>query len=304
MSEKGAVIDLGTNTWHLLVGRFDESGHIERLFHERRYVFLYSQGKERIGPEPYGKALAAMAHYQQVIDEMGVQTVAANGTEGLRKAENGVDLLREIKAKTGLEVNLIDGEQEAQFTAKGIDVAMKMSGLASRNQLVMDIGGGSVELMWRLDGVQQRVGSFPIGLGVMYPRFMAGEYLEASEILDLRRWLASHLTVFFQMLPSTDRPTLVGAAGTFEILAEVADPNVKRLPATIIKTKDLRPLLTRLMTSTMAERRAMPGIDEERLSMMPVAAFLVDYVLDFCDAEQVIVSRYGLKEGALRELLQ
>lgn len=304
MSAKGAIVDLGTNTWHLLVGRFDQAGHIERIYHERRYVFLYSLGKERIGPEPFAKALAAMKHYKTVIDEMGVDIIAANGTEGLRKAENGGDLLRAIQEETGIEVKLIDGEKEAQFTAGGIDIALQMSGINVRSQLIMDIGGGSVELMWRLNGEQQLVGSFPIGLGVMYPRFIAGEYFEAAEILDLRRWLASYLTEFFQLLPSKDRPVLVGAAGTFEILAQISEPDILRQPATTIAVSSLRPLLKKLMTTTIAERRAMPGIDEERLVMMPVAAFLVDYVLDFCNAKQLIVSRYGLKEGALKELLK
>ncbi|MEM8582725.1 MAG: hypothetical protein AAGF87_00580 [Bacteroidota bacterium] len=303
MSQTAAVIDLGTNTWHLLVGRFRQDGTLERLYHERRYVFLYSQGKDIIGPQPFGKAMEAILHYKDKIDEMSVDLVVANGTEGLRKASNGQDLLQEIAQETGIEVRLIDGHKEAQLTAQGIDIALKSLPSPPINQLVMDIGGGSVELLWRKDGQEQQLGSFPIGLGVMFPRFLAGERFDPSECLDLRRWLASYLRDFFQMLSPADRPVLVGAAGTFEILAEVSDPGADRPPALVLETEYLRPLLKQLMTNTLEERRQIPGIDEERLTMMPLAAYLVDYVLDFCDSEHVVVSRYGLKEGALKELL-
>lgn len=303
MSQTAAVIDLGTNTWHLLVGRFRQDGTLERLYHERRYVFLYSQGKDIIGPQPLRKAMDAILHYKNKIDEMGVSLVAANGTEGLRKASNGQDLLQEIAQKTGIQVRLIDGHKEAQLTAQGIDIALKSLPSPPTSQLVMDIGGGSVELLWRKDGKEQQSGSFPIGLGVMYPRFLEGERFAPSELLDLRRWLAAHINAFLQLLPTHNRPVLVGAAGTFEILAEVSDPGTKRPPAIELATSNLRHLLKQLMTNTLEERRQTPGIDEERLTMMPLAAYLVDYVLDFCDSERVVVSRYGLKEGALKELL-
>ncbi|MEL7377392.1 MAG: hypothetical protein AAFN65_10565 [Bacteroidota bacterium] len=304
MSQTGAVIDLGTNTWHLLVGRFGETGKLERLFHERRYVFLYSQGKEVIGPEPYHKALEAVRHYKQKIDEIGVSLVAANGTEGLRKAKNGAHLIADIADQTGIEIQLINGTKEAQLTAKGIDIALKNASFEPpESQVVMDIGGGSVELLWREEGTQRQLGSFPVGLGVMYPRFLAGEAFTSSELLDLRRWLASYLSPFFQSFSADQRPALVGAAGTFEILAAISQPDAARPAAISLKTEDLRPLLKQLMTTSLEERSRMPGIDPERLAMMPLAAYLVDYVLDFCQQEQVIVSRYGLKEGALEELL-
>ncbi|MCB0663459.1 MAG: hypothetical protein KDC24_12015, partial [Saprospiraceae bacterium] len=144
LSGKKAVIDLGTNTFHLLAVEIDENEQMHFLFRERIFVKLAEDGIQSIGPAPFQRAIKAMTVFKNKLDELGIDHFKAFGTAALRTATNGPDLIHAIKEKTGIEVALIDGLEEARLIHLGVSQAVPFD---HTKQLIMDIGGGSVEFV-------------------------------------------------------------------------------------------------------------------------------------------------------------
>ena len=143
MSKRVAVMDLGTNTFHLLIAEGTVHDYHE-IIHYHEAVKLGEGGinKGYIIPEAFERGLNTMQKFQEQIDTHEVQTVRVIATSALRSASNGSDFINEVKTKAGIHIEIINGEQEAGFIYDGV----KISGcLSAKNSLIMDIGGGSVE---------------------------------------------------------------------------------------------------------------------------------------------------------------
>src|SRR5690242_15828606 len=145
MQNKIAIIDMGTNTFHLLVAVGDARGY--NITHRERLAVKLGMGginQSIITNEGLSRALVAMQCFKNTIDHNEIKTVYAFGTSALRSAINGPDVAERIKAVTGIEVNIISGDQEAEFIYYGAKSALDMG---REKNLIIDIGGGSVEFI-------------------------------------------------------------------------------------------------------------------------------------------------------------
>ena len=122
---KYGVIDLGTNTFHLLIVK-EENGNLKELVRERVFVKLAEEGIQNIGPAPYQRAVSCMERFHQILVENEVKSVQAIGTAALRRAQNSSKFIAEIKAKTGIEVSVISGDREAELIHKGVGLVVPM----------------------------------------------------------------------------------------------------------------------------------------------------------------------------------
>ncbi|MBL7775172.1 MAG: guanosine-5'-triphosphate,3'-diphosphate pyrophosphatase, partial [Saprospiraceae bacterium] len=143
---KHAVIDLGTNTFHLLIAERDPAGAWSALHRDRLFVRLAESGIHHIGPAAYARGLEALLRFRQQLDRHAIapETVLAYGTAALRTAANASDFLAELRRQTGIRAEVIDGHREAQLIFQGVRQAVPFP---DNRVLVMDIGGGSVELI-------------------------------------------------------------------------------------------------------------------------------------------------------------
>ena len=138
-----AVIDLGTNTAHLLIAQKNDKS-FEVLFKKRHYVFLAEQGIERITSEAADRLFEALDDFHQKIEECDSGHVIITGTEAFRMAENGFEILDKITAEYGWQVQIISGDREAELIYKGVKSIID---IRIGNYVMMDIGGGSVEFI-------------------------------------------------------------------------------------------------------------------------------------------------------------
>ncbi len=299
-----AALDLGTNTFHLLIAAADGAGTFRECYRERRYVKLASDGIERISPRAWQRALDALTHFRRVIDRYDCAEVRAIGTAGLRAASNAVDFLDAIRREAALEVEVIDGQREAELIFKGTRLAVPMQ--PDRRYLIMDIGGGSVEFII-CDGEKMYwAQSFPIGVAVLRRRFHRCEPIGPDEVVALRAFLDEQLEPLKVAIAAHGGPlSLVGASGTFDVLAHAlaaqwVGPHARRVP-----TRAIAPLVERTLNATLEERLAMPEIPAERADMISVAFVLLQHVLALLpEREEVLVSDYALKEGMVAEWLE
>lgn len=143
-SRRRAVIDLGTNTFHLLIADLHADGRIEEVYRERRFVKLASEGIATIGEAPFARGLEALNHYRKILDEYNCANLKAIGTAALRTASNGPEFVRTARETVSIDIQLIPGDEEAQLITKGVLAALPP---LNERILIMDIGGGSTEFI-------------------------------------------------------------------------------------------------------------------------------------------------------------
>ncbi|MDX2134037.1 MAG: hypothetical protein SFV52_04600 [Saprospiraceae bacterium] len=299
---KSAVIDLGTNTFHLLVAEKNGAGAWHTLYRERRYVKLAENGIERIGEAPFSRAMDAMRHFREQLDMMGVapEQVRAAGTAAMRTAQNAPDLLDAIHQTYGIRAEVIDGRREAELIYKGVRQAVPWP---PGTALIMDIGGGSTEFILA-DAQQVRwKHSFPLGAGVLLNRFQPDDPITEAQIDAISGFLKNELTPLWQALAQNPTDTLIGASGTFDVIDQfLLDPATKPATFGCVTTDEYRGLANTFLHSTRAERLTMPGLPPERVDMIVLAVLLIDAVLRNADVKTIITSAYALKEGLLAEM--
>lgn len=296
-----AVIDLGTNTFHMLIARISPDRVIEEVYRERIFVKLASEQISTIGEAPFARGLNAINHFKKILDEYNCTTVKAIGTAALRRASNGGDFVEQVFRTTGIAITLISGDEEARLITNGV-----LNALPPINErvLIMDIGGGSTEfiitngeeVLWRR--------SFPIGISILQQAFHREDPISEVERAKLTDHLSSITAPLRTALRTYPTHHLAGAAGTFDLLADLLrSPELNGTATSYPIAMDRFPALCeRIVSSTAAQRSALPEIPQERVDMIVVAMLLIDFTLQLAAIERITVSKYALKEGALLEL--
>jgi len=305
---KQAIIDLGTNTFHLFIADKSDTDH-QTLFRESRPAKIGMAGINQgiITDEAIGRALDVLGYFREVLDQYGVapEQIVAIGTSAIRVARNQAEFIDRIRQETGIRIRVISGEQEADYIYHGVRAA---GALDDRMALVIDIGGGSVEFIL---GNQQRIfwkQSFEIGGQRLRERFMPGDGTEPISAGSIRR-----LNDFFQekLLPLANAvhqyqpAVLVGSSGSFDTLVDMwykqergylPPPNHTAFDLPVAEFYRSYELL---ISRNHAERMQLPGMIELRVDMIVVAVCLIDYVLKAYGINQIRTSTYSLKEGVM-----
>jgi exopolyphosphatase/guanosine-5'-triphosphate,3'-diphosphate pyrophosphatase len=305
MTKRVAIIDMGTNTFHLLVA---EAGNPPRMFYrDRKAVKIGQDGINagKITPEGLRRAMATLKEFKSRIEAMKVKHVLAFGTSAIRSASNGNRFVQEIKEATGIETRIIDGEEEATLIYEGVRAALD---LGDEKSLIVDVGGGSVEFIIANKNEIFWKESFEVGGQRLLEQFHRHDPILPAEVNEVTEYLTGALDPLFKQL-AIHRPTvLVGVSGTFDTLSEMFchetgitfrpdDPETPLTLESFHRTYDL------LLKKTREERMAIPGMIEMRVDMIVVACCLVKLLTDKHALNSVRVSTWSLKEGALMKYL-
>ncbi len=295
-----AVIDVGTNTFHLLLAQLHPEGTFSEIFRERRFIKLAQDGIHHIGPAPYQRALDTMRDFRQLIDAHGASNIRAFGTAALRTAANGPELRQDILDQTGISIELISGEQEAHYILQGVRLALPFE---ETPRLIMDIGGGSVEFLLANRTEVYWMQSFPIGVAVLYRNFHRTEPISPKETANLHAFLTEQLAPLKAALSRFPVTELVGVAGTFDVLENLLESHPLS-PQSVILSLDRFPgILQKIVTSPVEQRLSMEAIPRYRADMIVVALLLIEFVLGLHPFKKLLVSRFDLKEGMIGEFL-
>ena len=301
MSNRYAVIDLGTNTFHLLVAEKQANQEFTELHRQRFFVKLAAEGIETIGDAAIKRGFHALKTFKTILDELGVTKVKAIGTAALRTASNGPAFIKTVKEKYRIQIELIDGNREAELIYKGAVLAVPFE---DKNYLIMDIGGGSVEFIIANKNAILWAQSFPIGVAVLFKKFHHSDPISSLETKDLQVFLNSFLTPLYQALIQFPTYTLVGASGTFDVLEFILAKGQAYKNHAFVQVKDFAPLYQTLIKSTKVQRYAMQEVPDTRADMIVVAIILIGFILKEADIQEIIVSNFAMKEGILSELMQ
>lgn len=307
MYAKIAIIDMGTNTFHLLMAGADERGyHI--LSRDRLAVKIGMGGINEgyITEAGIHRALLAMQSFKNIIDEAGVQKVYAFGTSALRNARNNQEVVARIKALTDLDVDIISGDREAEFIYYGVRSALH---LESEKSLIVDIGGGSVEFIIGDNDTIFWKKSLEIGAQRLLEMFHQHDPITPADIQALDVYFDTMLAPLFEALEQYPTRVMVGSSGSFDTLSDIfcirhdihKTAEEIETPLTLAGFEEI---YDELIHKDRAARMQMPGMIDMRVDMIVVACCLIRYLLKRHDFNRIRVSTYSLKEGVLASLIQ
>jgi exopolyphosphatase / guanosine-5'-triphosphate,3'-diphosphate pyrophosphatase len=307
MDEKFAIIDLGTNTFHLLIAQ-KRGGKMTILHREKLGVRLGKSGinQDVIQDDAVDRALAVLQGFRTKMDSFNVSATHAFGTSAFRNAINADEVVRKINTTTGIQVNILSGPQEADMIYRGVRSALDFGNEIS---LVMDIGAGSVEFIFANNQCPLRSLSVEIGAQRILERLAISDPITAAEIQKINSFLDSSLHEVDQAAKAFPPKTLVGSSGSFDTLSDMYCYENR---IEFHETDSETPLTTdfvyaahqRIIRTTRAQRLKLPGMIELRADLIVVGSCMVCYILTKYKINQIRVSRYSLKEGVLAMLCE
>ncbi len=296
-----AAVDLGSNTFHLVIFR-DGGSEPQIIFKMRKAVGIGKKGLERkkITKKALQRGLEALSEFKKYIDEHSCKRVEITATSAFRTAENKEEVLQEIKAKTGFEIKVISGEQEANLIFEGVKRAVH---LTHENALIMDIGGGSVEfiicnqqdLVWKQ--------SFEIGGIRLMERFHTTDPLSKDSIIELKNYLFVQLKLLIDACNALKPTYLIGASGTFDTLCDIRNEKVKTDASLHLDLKEFDSIAYEIISRNYEQRLEIPGMIAMRAEMISVACILIELVIEVCSLRYIECSPYALKEGLMFRML-
>lgn len=301
-----AIIDMGTNTFHLLVAQWDNYNY-QLVCHDwiPTRIGVGSINKNYISPEAIGRILDALRFFKKRADDLRVDKIFAFGTSALRNAVNGPEIVSQIQQTTGIHTQLISGNEEARLIYEGVNLALN---LGSEKSLIVDIGGGSVEfiigngkeIFWKQ--------SFEIGGQRLLEQFQPHDPILSSEIESLNSHFENSLTPLFEQLKIHLPVILAGSSGTFDTLSDIycSQQNIrqKETPETPFDIHSFEKIYHEIISKNRNERMKINGMIELRVDMIVVACCLIKFLIDKFHFEKIRVSSFSLREGVLALLMK
>lgn len=307
MESRIAIVDLGTNTFHLLIVDVKENQH-HVVYRERKAVKLGKKGinKGLITEKAIDRALLAITRFRTAIDNFKATKVFAYGTSAFRNASNQKEVIRTIKENTGIEVNVISGDEEARLIYMGVKSAIS---LGTDKSLIVDIGGGSVEFIIGNENDIYWKESYEIGAQRLLEEYHTHDPIRVEDLKALHNHFDNKLESLFKALEHHQPKTLVGSSGTFDTLSDIycASQGIEKLSKTAetpLSFQGFHDTYKELIERDKKERMKIPGMIELRVDMIVVACTLIDYLINRYTFESIRVSSYALKEGVLADIMK
>jgi exopolyphosphatase/guanosine-5'-triphosphate,3'-diphosphate pyrophosphatase len=279
------------------------AGQLELLADARSSLQLsrHLDSKGRLENGAMALTIDAVRDFQAVAAAAGARRTLAVATAAVRDAANREQIVERIEAATGLTIRVLDGDDEARFAFLGA-----IHGLPVDSGMLMDVGGGSLELAHFVDRRPLRWWTLPLGALLATDRFLRSDPPRPSEIAELRDYVVRSL--HNAGVPElNDGFGMVGTGGTVRNLAKVhlrsVTHPIARIDGYVMQRRDVREVANRLLSRPLARRRAMAGLSADRADSITGGAVVVMTALETVGARALVVSGHGLREGvALAEL--
>ncbi len=305
-----SVIDLGTNTFNLLIADIGVDQAFKIVYSSKLPVKLGKSGidKKEIRPDAITRGMNAIDRHLQTIREHHSERTFAFATSAIRSARNGEQFVKMIQQKFNLEVEVINGDREAELVYFGVRQAVPLN---SEKVLILDIGGGSNEFVIANKEQVFFKKSYPLGIARLLTKFRPSDPITIEEIEYISNYLEERLSDLIEEIRKHKITTLIGASGTFETLTAMireddshCEPETGISPeAVVIDLTDFENIYQRLINSTLKERKQMKGLESMRIEMIVVAILIVKFVLQKFKLTRLIQSNFSLKEGVIFEVL-
>jgi exopolyphosphatase / guanosine-5'-triphosphate,3'-diphosphate pyrophosphatase len=295
------VLDVGSNTVHLLVVDAHPGARpLPAYSHkaELRLAEILDHGA--IGDAGVARLTAQVADAERAAEDKGVEEVLAFATSAVREAANAEEVLARVAEGTGIKLQVLSGEDEARLTFLA---ARRWFGWSAGRLLVLDIGGGSLEVAYGIDEQPDAAVSLPLGAGRLTASRLPGDPPEPEDIRALRKHVRAEIArtvAEFSRLGAPDH--VVGTSKTFRQLARITGAAASREGLYVQRTlgrRELEEWVPRLAAMTVEERAALPGVSEGRARQLLAGALVAEGVMDLFEVEELEICPWALREGVI-----
>jgi exopolyphosphatase/guanosine-5'-triphosphate,3'-diphosphate pyrophosphatase len=297
-------IDIGTNTILLLIADTD-GDKITKIIHDEQVIARLGKGVDRnrvINSETFHRVAEFLSAYNSTSLEFRSAKVIAVGTSALREASNKEEFCNAMRQKTGIDIEVLSGNDEAEWTYRG---ALQDMNAGAGNFTVLDIGGGSTEI---ISGTSTKIlskASLDVGCVRITERFLRSSPPTSLEVSQARSYIRGHLKSVG--LAETNLSRVVGVAGTLTTLAAIHlqlpqyDPS--RVEGHVLNFRGIREVFDQLRSKTLAEIRSIPQISTGRADIILAGVLILLEFMEAAHLERIAVSDRGLRYGiVMREL--
>src|SRR5712691_9276360 len=296
------VLDVGSNTVHLLVVDAHQGARPLPAFSHKEELHLtdYLDADNRLSQECAGKLLDFIREALVVAEDKGVQELVAFATSAVRDAANGDEILAWIEAETEVPISVLPGTEESRLTFLA---ARRWLGWSAGRLLLLDIGGGSLEIASGVDEEPGVAVSLPLGAGRLTRDWLAGDPPSADEVRRLRKHVRAEIAATAGTVMRDGRPNhAVATSKTFRQLARIGGaapssdgPYVKR----ILHHADVKHLAERLARTTVADRTQLAGVSRGRAPQLAAGAIVADAAMDLFGLPELEICPWALREGVI-----
>ncbi|MER8004854.1 Ppx/GppA phosphatase family protein [Streptomyces sp. NPDC094149] len=296
------VLDVGSNTVHLLVvdahpGACPLPAHSHKA--ELRLAQLLDDSGA-IGPEGVEKLVAVIHECLQAAEDKGVEDLLPFATSAVREAGNADDVLARVKDETGVELQVLTGAEEARLTFLA---ARRWFGWSAGKLLVLDIGGGSLEIAYGMDEEPDAAVSLPLGAGRLTAAWLPGDPPGPEPIRALRRHVRAQIARTVGEFSRFGTPDhVVGTSKTFKQLARLAGAARSTEGLYVqreLKRESLEAWVPKLAEMTTARRAELPGVSEGRAGQLLAGALVAEGAMDLFGVDSLEICPWALREGVI-----
>ena len=301
-----AAIDLGSNSLHMVLVETDQAGAFTVIGREKEMVRLgaSSLSRGRLSAAAMKRALETLRKYKRLAETAGADRILAMATSAVREARNGEDFLERVGRELDIWPRAISGEEEARLIYLA---ALHSVHLEGRRALVVDIGGGSVELALGRGQALEVAFSGKIGVLRLSEEFVRTDPLSTRNETRLVKHIDHVLKDVLARIRAAGFDTVIGTSGTVLALGALALERGGQTPDTLhhatVRAQDVHELRRWLVASDVKARLKVPGLDESRADIIVPGAVVLDTILQRLGATQVVLCEWALREGILLDYI-
>lgn len=303
---KIAAIDIGTNSVHMVIVRVEEHRLFEIIDREKEMVQL---GKKslmmgRLAEDAMERGLAALKAFRAIADSHGVDQIICTATSAVRESSNGKEFVAQIKKLTGIQVRILSGKEEARMIALAVRDVID---LKNRRALIVDIGGGSVELIVADARHIYFADSIKAGVIRLTERFMHHDPPAPKDLKKLQKWLKMKLEPLSKKIQNLSPEIAVGTSGTMlamgALVADRRKNGKSKMQKDMMTITEVEQVNENLQSMTMDERMKMPSLDKKRADQIVAGGMLIETVMEKCRVNEMTLQDRALREGLIADFL-
>ncbi len=305
---KIAIFDIGTNSIHMLIVEIHKDLSFEILDHEKDTTRLGDGSFEtgRLSQSTIERGVQVIDRFYKIAKKSQVRKVIAVATSAVREAKNGGELVDRVFKKTGIKVRVITGEEEGRLIFLAARSSVDTRG---EKALVMDIGGGSVELVLGNAKEIFFLDSLKLGVARLTDHFISSDPLSKRQLRRLKSFIEKELHRAIKKIRKTGFSMVIGTSGTIINLAMMVhyqeeSTNLDFVNHFELTAKALGRLHDKLARTSLKERLKMPGLDPKRADLIVAGSVLLTVLLDLLKADRITLSDKAIREGTLLDFIE
>jgi len=309
MNNRIAAIDIGTNSFHLVIIELLPDGKFKLLDKQREVMRLgISSGDNlnKISASETKKAIEILKSYKKLAEHYGA-IIRAVATSAVREAYNKDKFIKSVKEKLGIDIEVIDGRTEAKMIFYGMSQALDIK---TKKVLCIDIGGGSSEFIYADNNVPIVTESVKIGAVRISKKFFPDFILTDEAIKTCHSYVYAQLSYVRSLIENKKIEQVVGASGTIVAAAiliqeKFKKPKVKSLNELSFNSEELEEIYKEILSKKFpSERKKILGMEEKRADIIPAGLIILKSIFDLFSIKNITISEYALREGIVLDTIK